>query len=128
MKEEVAFDNYQQKEREKNKTAEIFEVTKIFIYKEGSLLSSAKEKIMLMVEKVNKIYPKDVEKQLQLLHFHIEDYIGKRTQIFIYQRPALEGHCLYTNSNVFIELEYGNFMYVIWQSNLFEDREDFKSF
>jgi hypothetical protein len=77
--------------------------------------------VINIVAKAYMTYPKDLDNQLHFLHFHLQDYLGKRTQVLIYMKPAIEGHALYTNTDVHIELQYGSIIYIIWQVNLLED-------
>lgn len=100
----------------------------MFVLREGALSATARQKVIDMIEKAYRAYPKDLEGQLQFLHFHIEDYLGKRTQILIYQKPAMEGHALYTNTNSFIEIQYGSYIYIIWQVSLLEDQETYRPY
>lgn len=47
--------------------------------------------------------------------------MGKRIQIFIYDKKGTEGHTLYSYNSKHIEVQVEEYTYVIWKVKLIED-------
>jgi hypothetical protein len=44
---------------------------------------------METIREAQEYYPEDMQKKLNYLHFHLQDFIGKRIQIIIFERTCV---------------------------------------
>ena len=54
------------------------------INKEGSWSDPHRKLIIRTIHEAYKIYPEDLDKQLEFLHFNLEQELGRRMQMVIY--------------------------------------------
>lgn len=73
--------------------------------KEGNWTEGQKTLIKDTIEKAQQFHPKNLEKQLQYIHFHLEEQLGKRIQIFGFDKTAIEGHCLFAVNGLYMEIQ-----------------------
>ena len=59
-----------------------------------------------------------LKEQVNFLQFHLEDFLGKRIQVIIYYRNSSEGHCLFAIDNHFLQVQYEDYIYLIWKVKL----------
>ena len=65
-------------------TSSIKDVLTEIIHKEGNWSESHRKLLIRTIHEAYKIYPEDMDKQLEFLHFNLEQDLGKRIQIVIY--------------------------------------------
>jgi len=52
------------------------------------------------------------------MHFHLQEYLGKRVQVLIYEKGIVEGHCFYAVDSKYLEYYNDGLIYVIWKVKL----------
>lgn len=87
-----------------------------------------KERIVALIAAAYKSYGAALEQQAGFLHSNLELHFGRRMQVFIYERTAIEGHALFAASGKFLEVQHEELMYVVWKVQLIEDIPDEKEY
>jgi hypothetical protein len=81
-----------------------------------------------LISKAYDSYPTALEQQIAFLHSNLEVSLGRRVQVFIFEKVGTEGHSLFASNGKYMEVQHEEFMYVIWKVKLIEDVPDEKQY